>query len=251
MSASDPPPPWLRGGGSRFATTRWSVVAAAGKSPSPQSRRALEELCASYWYPLYVFTRRRRHAAAEAQDLVQGFFAELLEKGTLAAADEERGRFRTFLLAVYQRFLGHERERARARKRGGGRRIVSFDATDAEDRYRREPFHELTPERIYERRYALTLLDRVLARLESDFASRGRGELFERLKPTLTGGDATRYADLAAELGMSPGAVKVAVHRLRRQYRDALREEIAQTVDGPEEIDDELNRLLEALRVDS
>jgi len=226
-------------------------VAAAGHSPSPQSRRALEELCASYWYPLYVFTRRRGHAADEAQDLVQGFFAYLLEKGTLATADEARGRFRTFLLAVYQRFLSHERERDRARKRGGDRRIVSIDAADAEDRYRREPFHELTPERIYERRYALTLLDRVLARLESDFVNRGRGELFDRLKPTLTGGDATGYADLAAGLGMSPGAVKVAVHRLRRQYRDALREEIAQTVDGPEEIDDELNRLLEALRVDS
>jgi len=225
-------------------------VAAAGKSPSPQSRRALEELCAGCWYPLYVFTRRRGHAADEAQDLVQGFFAYLLEKGTLATADEARGRFRTFLLAVYQRFLSHERERDRARKRGGDRRIVSIDAADAEDRYRREPFHELTPERIYERRYALTLLDRVLARLEADFVNRGRGELFERLKPTLTGGDGTAYADLAAALGMSPGAVKVAVHRLRRQYRDALREEIAQTVDGPEEIDDELNRLLEALRDD-
>jgi DNA-directed RNA polymerase specialized sigma24 family protein len=250
MPASDPPPPWLRGGGSRFATTRWSVVAAAGNSPSPQSQQALEQLCASCWYPLYVFTRRRGHAAAEAQDLVQGFFAYLLEKGTLATADEARGRFRTFLLAVYQRFLSHERDRVRAKKRGGGRRVVSFDAADAEDRYRREPFHELTPERIYERRYALTLLDRVLDRLEADFAARGRGELFEQLKPTLTGGNAAAHAELAAGLGMSPGAVKVAVHRLRKQYRDVLREEIAQTVDGPEEIDDELNRLLEALRDD-
>lgn len=230
-----------------FATTRWSMVVAAGRPESESARNALEDLCRAYWYPLYVFARRRGHDAAEAQDLVQGFFAYLLEKGTLAAADEERGRFRTFLLTVFQRFLSHERERQTAQKRGGGRAVIGFDVGEAEDRYRREPFHELTPERIYDRRFALTLLDAVLAKLEADYAEKDRDELFDRLKGTLTGADVDNYASIASDLGMTESAIKVAAHRLRRQYRDVLRSEIGQTVESPQEIDDELRRLMESL----
>ena len=233
----------------RFATTHWSIVLAAGRRHTPGSREALEALCRAYWYPLYAFVRRRGRAADDAQDLVQEFFAYLLDKHTLDAADPERGRFRTFLLTVFQRFLSKQHERAAAQKRGGGVRVDSIDISTAEDRYQREPFHELTPERVYERRWALTLLEQVLAQIEKEYAAKSKTELFDRLKVFLTGSAAdTSHAEVAAALGLTPGAVKVSVHRLRRRYRELLREQIAETVAAPDEVEDELNHLLTALR---
>lgn len=241
MSKTTPQP------AANFATTRWSIIVAAGGAGSEQSQRALADLCQAYWYPLYVFARRRGSNAGDAQDLVQGFFAYLLEKGTLATADETRGRFRTFLLTVFQRYCSHERERAQAQKRGGGKVVIGFDAGDAEDRYRREPFHELTPERIYDRRFALTLLEAVFTRMGDDYADKGREELFERLKGTLTGAAVETYGKIADDLGLTEAAVKIAAHRLRQQYKETLRSEIAQTVESADEIDDELRRLMESL----
>ena len=233
----------------RFATTHWSLVLAAGRRQTPGSREALEALCRAYWYPLYAFLRRRGRAAEDSQDLVQEFFAYLLDKHTLDAADPERGRFRTFLLTVFQRFLAKQQERAAAQKRGGGVSVVSIDVSTAEDRYQREPFHELTPERIYERRWALTLLEKVLSQIEQEYAEKSKAELFDRLKIFLTGAVAdASHAEIAAAIGLTPGAVKVAVHRLRQRYRELLRERIAETVAKPDEVEDELNHLLAALR---
>ncbi|MBW3598865.1 MAG: sigma-70 family RNA polymerase sigma factor [Planctomycetes bacterium] len=233
----------------RFATTHWSLVLEAGRRSSPQVRRALESLCEAYWYPLYAYVRRSGRQPAEAQDLTQEFFLRLVEKDYLAAADPDRGRFRNFLLVMFKRFLAHERQREGAQKRGGDRRTISFDFTVGEERFSREPADDWTPERVYQRRWALALLDRVLARLEADYAAKGRGPLFHALKGVLTAAAQTlAYAEAAESLGLSEGAVKVAAHRLRRRYRDLLREEVAHTVQQPEDVDDELNHLLEALR---
>jgi RNA polymerase sigma-70 factor (ECF subfamily) len=236
-------------GSPRFATTRWSIVVAAGAGEDTEGRAALESLCGAYWYPLYAFERRRGTAAADAQDLVQGFFAELLEKDVLRQADRERGRFRTFLIAAFRHFASREREKGRALKRGGGRRILPLDFEDGESRYLREPVDARTPETIYERRWALTLLDGALGRLREEHRAAGREDLFEALRGTLGagGGPAEPYAALGERLGMSEGAVKVAVHRLRRRYREVLRAAIAETVADPSEVDDEIRHLLEAL----
>jgi RNA polymerase sigma-70 factor (ECF subfamily) len=245
MSPADPSP---AAGASRFATTHWSLVAAARDRAEPGAEEALAALCAAYWYPLYAYVRRRGHGADEAQDLTQEFFARLLEKGFLAQADRGRGHFRSFLLAACDHFLANERDRARAKKRGGGHRLLSLDWADAEGRYRVEPADELTPEKLFQRRWALTLLQEVLGRLRADFAARGKGRLFERLRGTLVGGEGTApYREIAAELGLSEGAVKVAAHRLRQQYRDLLREEIARTVGAPEQVDEEIRELFAAL----
>jgi RNA polymerase sigma-70 factor (ECF subfamily) len=234
----------------RFASTHWSVVVAARRRSSPESREALATLCRAYWYPLYAFVRRQGYSAADAQDLTQGFFARLLQKQFLAAVEREKGKFRSFLLAAMKHFLANERDRARAQKRGGGA-IVSLETLDfetAESRYRREPAHNVTAERIFERRWALTLLDRVLDRLVAEYAVAGKALLFEQLKDCLTAPDSARsYAELAATLAMTEGAVKVAVHRLRRRYRELLRDEIAQTVADPREVDDEIRQLFAAL----
>lgn len=238
--------PEFRGGG-RFATTRWSVVLSAAHGEQAQARAALEALCRTYWYPLYAYVRRKGHTAHDTADLIQEFFAFLLEKDVLAAADPNRGRFRTFLLTVLQRFLSKERERAAAQKRGGRSRLISIDTATGEERYRLEPFHELTPERIYQRRWALTVLEQVLQRLAQQYAERGQGTLFERLRPFLAGSGPS-YAELAAELHLSEGAVKVAVHRLRERYRNLLRDEVAQTVERPEDVQEELDFLLKALQ---
>ncbi len=237
------------GDGSRFFTTRWSLVLSAGRNEQAQAQSALEALCRAYWYPLYAFVRRKGYSADDAADLIQEFFAYLLEKDVLAAADQNRGRFRTFLLTVLQRFLAKQRERVGAQKRGGGKRPLSLDAAKGEKRYRLEPFHELTPERIYQRRWALTLLEQVLQRLQQQYDERGQGKLFERLQPFLAGSRAgPAYAEIAAEMDLSEGAVKVAVHHLRERYRKLLRDEVAQTLERPEDVDDELDYLLEALR---
>lgn len=242
----------LAGSGSRvaeFATTRWSLVLSAGDPASEGCRDALGTLCATYWYPLYAYVRRRGSTAEEAADLTQEFFAQLLEKQFLRSADRERGRFRSFLLTVFKRFLSKEQERGRTLKRGGGRQTVSIDCATGEQRYRLEPADEWTAEKLYERGWALTLLDSVVTRLGREFDDRNKSVLFAACKPCLLGAEAAPdYAAIAAELGMSETAVRVAVHRMRQRYRELLREEIRHTVETPADVDDELRMLRSALR---
>jgi len=233
----------------RFATTRWSIVLAAGERDAGEAAPALATLCEIYWYPVYAFIRRRGMSPADAQDATQGFFAALLEQDYVSSADRERGRFRTFLLTAVSRFLSKQREHNRTLKRGGGRKLLSIDAAVGEDRYLLEPTDDWSPERLFERRWALTLLDRVLARLEQRYTEQGQTQLFEKLQGCLTGADPeVSHTDLAADLKMTPGALKVAIHRLRRRYRDLLKAEIAETVAGADEVADELDYLLAALR---
>ena len=242
-------------GPAHFATTRWTLVVAAGaarRDGTPEARKALGELCTLYWYPVYAYVRRRGKNAEDALDLTQGFFTRLIEKNDLAAADPARGRFRAWLLASVKHYLANEWDRATAKKRGGGRAVFSLDidADDAEGRYRREPAHSLTPERIFDRRWALTTLEQALVALEAQCGQEGKAELFQALRPTLTAeatGDVTPYRQVAGQLGMSEGAVKVTAHRLRRQYRDLLRQAIAETVERPEDVDDEIRDLFAAL----
>jgi RNA polymerase sigma-70 factor (ECF subfamily) len=231
----------------RFATTHWSMVVSAGGSRSPEASEALATLCESYWFPLYAFVRRAGHSAEDARDLTQEFFVRLLDKRFLAAADREKGRFRTFLLTAVKRFLANEYDRARALKRGGGQRILSLEGPEPEARYRREPADTLTPERVFERQWALTLLEQVLARLQAEMTADGKAALFDALKAHLTGDGATGYATTAGRLGTTEGAVKVAAYRLRQRYRELLREEIAQTVAGPDEIEEEIRYLFACL----
>jgi RNA polymerase sigma factor (sigma-70 family) len=232
-----------------FATTHWSLVLAAGKGAPADAQVALASLCQTYWYPLYAYVRRHGHQPDDAQDLTQQFFARLLEKHYLQSADPERGRFRSFLLTAFKRFLSKERDRERTKRRGGGTKLLPLDFEAGERRYSLEPTQEVTAEKIYEQRWALTLLDRVFARLRDEFDQAGKQKDFNRLKVYLTGEAGTpSYQEIAAELEMTEGAVKVAVHRLRRRYRDLVREEIAQTVAGPEDVDEELRHLFAALR---
>ncbi len=231
-----------------FVTTRWSAVLSAGEQDSPEAARALEQLCRSYWFPLYAHVRRLGNQPADAEDLTQAFFAKLLEKDWLAAADRERGRFRTFLLSSLKHFLSNEWDKARAQKRGGHVTIVPLDAPAGETRLQHEPSTPAMPDREFDRRWALALLDTVLGRLEREHAENGKSRLFESLKVTI-GGDRSgiHYAELGRALGMSEGSVRVAVHRLRQRYRELLRAEIAQTVSTEQEVDDELRYLFAAL----
>jgi RNA polymerase sigma-70 factor (ECF subfamily) len=231
-----------------FATTQWSLVLLARDRASPQADEALAALCRAYWYPLYAFIRRQVRTAEQAEDLTQEFFARLLEKDYLRTVDRTRGRFRAFLLACCKHFLANERDRARARKRGGGRSILSLDFQSAADRYRREPADTLTPEKLFERRWALTLLDQALEQLGQAFSQAGKGELFGHLKVTLVGAvGKPSHAEAAEALGMTEAAVKKAAQRLRERYRVILRELIAATVDGPGEVDDEIQTLFAVL----
>jgi RNA polymerase sigma-70 factor (ECF subfamily) len=237
----------------RFPTTRWSRIAAAGDPAGSGAREALAELCAAYWFPVYAFIRRKGHDSERALDLTQDYFARLIEKGTIAAAERTRGRFRSFLLADCSFFLADCRDRDRAQKRGGGRPVLSLsiDTRDAEGALLREPSHDETPERLFERDWALTLLGRVFDRLERSYAGVGRAEVFRRLKPILSGEpDAASYAAIAAELGTTEGNIRVTVHRLRARVGAELRLEIASTLDhpSPAEVDAELASLFEALR---
>jgi RNA polymerase sigma factor (sigma-70 family) len=232
-----------------FASTRWSLVAAAGHGPSPEALEALATLCQVYWYPLYAYARRQVANVEDAQDLTQEFFAQLLEKDYLQAADPQRGKFRSFLLTAFKHFMAKEHDRANAQKRGGDRRILPLDFQAGETRYGFEPAGQATPETVYERRWALTLLEQALGRLRQEFTDAGKQQLFESLKTSLTGdGSSEPYAQIATQLGMTDQAVKVAVHRLRQRYRELLRAEIAQTVTNADEIDDELRDLFNAVQ---
>jgi len=231
-----------------FATTQWSIVVRAARPEESAARWALEQLCQRYWLPLYAFARRRVATVHEAQDLTQEFFVRLLEKNSLAAASPERGRFRSFLLASFKNFLANEWDRAAAQKRGGGRERLSLDWESGESRLSLEPVHTDTPEREFERQWILTLLDNVVRRLEDEFASTGKARQFELLKETLTGGRAViNYTAVAAELSISEEAARQTAHRLRRRYRELLREEVAATVESDAELEDEIGRLLSSL----
>ena len=232
----------------RFTTTHWSVVLSAVDQSSPGSGAALARLCQSYWYPLYAYVRRRGYSPEDAQDLTQSYFAGLLEKKYLDRADRQRGRFRTFLLSSLENFLNNEWDRASAQKRGGGQRNISWDEQDAEGRYLNEPVDELTPERVFEKRWATTLLELVLKKMREEFIVSGKAELFEAIKPHLwSEGPAASYSQLAVQLNMTVVAVKVTVHRLRHRYRDLLRAEIAHTVATPGEVDDEIRHLIKVM----
>jgi RNA polymerase sigma factor (sigma-70 family) len=230
---------------SEFSATHWSLVLAAGHNSSPGSQAALETLCKKYWYPLYAYVRRRGHGAEDAQDLTQEFFARLLRKEYLRHADRQRGKFRTFLLTSLQRFLVNEWQKNRSQKRGGGQLLFSLDKDQTEGRYQAEPSEECTPEKIFEKRWAVTLLEQVLWRLREEFAAKGKVEQFDRLKVLLWGEKGSPpYAEVAVELGLNEGALKVAVHRLRQRYRELLRLEVAQTVASAAEVDEELRHLI-------
>lgn len=230
----------------RFATTRWSLVADLGRSDPAAARAALEELCASAWYPLYAFARRRGLGPEEGRDATQDFFREFLEHGGFARAERGRGRLRSFLLAAFQHSLAHRAEAESAEKRGGGRRTRSLDLERAEERYGIEPADGRSPERLYQAAWARALLERVVTSLRAEYEAAGKGALFLALEGELAG-DAAPRAELAARLGTSPGAVKVAAHRLRRRYRELLRHTILDTLADPAELEDELAELFRAV----
>jgi len=222
-----------------FETTHWSLILAARDPNDPRAQDALAVLCQSYWPPIYAYIRRQGHDPHAAEDLTQAFFAALLEPGALAGVAQNKGKFRAFLLASCRYFLGHQRDHDRAAKRGGGQRPLSIDARDAEGHYLREPADHLTPEALFVRRWALALLEGVLDDLRREYTRGGKPELFDALKSTLTGDPRSApYAEIADRLGMTEGAVQVAVHRLRRRYRAALRARIADPADIEEEIRD-------------
>jgi len=229
-----------------FPSTRWSLIRSVRDGDS-RSEEALAGLCQAYWPPIYAYARRRGYPVDQAEDLTQGFFTKLLEKNYMAQADRERGRFRTFLLSSFKHYMANEWDHAQAQKRGGGREILSLDVETAEGRLRIEPADTVTPETLFARHWARTLLDRVLGQLRKTERSAGT-DRFERLKSCLTGSEPSLpYRELAAELGMTEAAVKVAVHRMRKRFARLLRDEVAETVDGDEAVADEIRFLLEAL----
>jgi RNA polymerase sigma-70 factor (ECF subfamily) len=225
------------------------VVLAAGQQDSAQAAAALEQLCRTYWYPLYAFVRRQGHSAPDAEDLTQEFLARYLAREYVTRADRSRGRFRTFLLGCLKHFLSEQRRQAGRLKRGGGHTFVSWDAQTAEERYQSEPLDPVTPEKIYDRGWALTLLEQALSRLGTEQAAAGKSERFAQLRDYVWGeGSRASYAEAAQRLGMTEGALKVAVHRLRQRYRELLREEVAHTVAAVHEIDEELRYLVAVIR---
>ncbi len=231
-------------GNREFAATRWSIVLAAGRRSSPDSQQALESLCRAYWYPLYAYVRRRVSDVHQAQDLTQEFFATLLERNALRAADRKRGRFRSFLLAACKNFLADEWDKGRAIKRGGGRKTFSLDLASGERRFSLEPADTQSPEMLYEKQWALTFLDHVLSRLRDECIAKGKVNHFEALKPFIAGAGAPGgYQSAGAALGMNEAAAKTAAHRLRRRYREILRAEIAETIAELGDVDDEIRRL--------
>jgi RNA polymerase sigma-70 factor (ECF subfamily) len=233
-------------GSSQFPTTRWTMVVAAGDPHRKEARSALVSLCENYWYPLYAYLRRRGYTADQAQDLTQEFFMRVLEGRYLDRANSEKGRFRAFILTSLKFFVADEGDRRRAYKRGG-EVVAPLEFSSGEERYQREPAHDETPERIFERRWALSVLDRVVEKLRNEFVHHGRPEHFERLKVFLLGRSDAPYAALAREMNTSEGALKVAIHRLRKRYRELFRQEIADTVADPAEVESELRFLAAVL----
>ncbi len=232
------------GHGGIFATTHWSVVLAAGKKNVPQAAEALEKLCHTYWYPIYAYVRRHGYNPEDAQDLTQGFFARLLARQSLARVQPERGRFRCFILAALKRFLINERQRSGALKRGGGSPHLPFNTREGEERYGPEAGGKDTPDRLFDRAWALSVMEQASTKLEQEYHLEARARVFEKLKLLLAGDEARpNYAAIGAELGMSEGAIKVAVHRMRRRYRELLREEVAHTVSTAGNLEEELQSL--------
>ena len=228
-----------------FATTHWSVVLAAGQGSDSQASEALEQLCRAYWYPLYAYVRRWGHRPEEAQDLTQEFFARLLARGYLAKADPQKGKFRSFLLAGLKNLLCDELDKAGRLKRGGGQPVIAFDEQVAEGRYGLEPVDELTPERVFERSWGATLLERAASRLREEYIAAGKAGLYEQLTEfRLDASEQRAYAEVAAQLGLSESAVKSAIRRLRQRHHQLVREEIARTVADPSEVDEEIRYLL-------
>lgn len=237
------------GGSDPFDTTQWSVVVAAGQNSSPEAHEALEVLCQKYWGPLYAFVRRRNYSVEDAQDITQGFFARFLERGSIGEASRERGKFRAYLLTALKHYMVDGWRREQAHKRGAGQATLSLDFDAAEGSYGLLAADETTPETMYEQGWAVTMLNGILGRLEREYAGAGKTEVFGKLKPSLTGEDSgATYAQLAGELGMTEGAVKVAVHRLRKRFGALLRGEIAQTVADAEDIEDEIQHLFTLFR---
>ena len=235
-------------GQGRFATTHWSVVQAAGLPNSSRYKSSLETLCKTYWYPLYAYLRRHGYNADQAGDHTQAFFTQLLEKQSIRLADPKRGKFRSFLLTSLKNFIADEYDRSQAQKRGGGKNVFSLDFESAEGQYSLEPKDEMSPEKLFERSWAITMLKNTLDRLSGEYKSERKKKLFEHLKRYLTTDKQTAtYNDIAEKLQMAEGAVKVAVHRLRKRYRELLKEEIAQTVSSENEVEEEINELFKAL----
>jgi RNA polymerase sigma-70 factor (ECF subfamily) len=234
-------------GNAYFATTQWSMVVAAG-AVTPQAGAALTRLCQAYWVPLYSFLRRKGYQPSEAEDLVQGFFTRLIEKAVVAAADRNRGKFRSFLISSLQHYVADERDRQQAGKRGGKAQKLSLDFGAAEETYSLEPYSNLTPEKVFERRWALELINQVLAQLKKEYVEAGKAEAFRYLSPCLTRGSETvGYAEIGGKLGISADAAKMAASRLRRRYGELLRQTIADTVETPADIDDEIRYLFNAI----
>jgi len=243
----DDPRPATRAQGDIFATTHWTVVLAAGRASSEQADVALEELCRTYWYPLYVYVRRQTSTREDAEDLTQAFFARFLEKNYLEKLTSQKGKFRAFLLASLKHFLANEWDRANRQKRGGGVLPLSLDWQDADARYQIDPADNASPDKLYDRAWAIRVLERVLARLRDENSGGEKAKLFEQLKAFLTvGANAIPHAEAAARLNLTEGAVRVAVHRLRRRYRELLREEISQTLSDPVQIEEEMQTLFSA-----
>jgi RNA polymerase sigma-70 factor (ECF subfamily) len=233
--------------GDIFATTHWTVVLAAGKRHTPQSDLALEELCRNYWFPLYAYVRRRGHTKEDAEDLTQAFFARFLEKNYLEGLSAERGRFRAFLLASLKHFLINEWKKAQRLKRGGGEAPLSLDWQTADTKFQVASTAEPSPDKAFDREWALALLSKVIERLQKECEADGKAKLFEQLKTFLTTGkDGTAQAEVAKALGMEEGAVRVAIHRLRKRYRELLRDEIAQTLANAADVDEEMRALFGA-----
>lgn len=238
-----------RGGASQFADTHWSVVLAAKEEGSTQADEAMEKLCQSYWRPLYAYVRRQRHSPEEAEDLTQEFFVRLKDKNYLAHLKHQNGKFRSFLLTLLKHFLSDERDKARALKRGGGESPTPLDALSEEERYRVEPAEHFSPEHLFDRRWAQTVLERAAGRLRDEYAATGKIDLFDALHHLQPGqvGPAPSYAELGARLSLSESAVTSAVFRLRRRQAELLREEVAQTVRCREDVDEEIRYLIEVL----
>ncbi|MSU37419.1 MAG: sigma-70 family RNA polymerase sigma factor [Pedosphaera sp.] len=231
-----------------FATTHWSVILAAGRDSSPRSNEALEQLCQTYWYPLYAYVRRSGTEAEDAKDLTQEFFARMLARRFPSGVRPEGGRFRSYLLKSLKHFLTSEWRRSTALKRGGEMIPISFDALDPETRYQVEPITNVTPESLYERRWAAALIEQAMKRLRAEYTADTRTEVFDHLRPLLNGTErGVSYAEIGAKLGLTEAAVKMAVQRLRRRFGECLRLEVAQTVETAAEVDAELRQLLTAV----